>query len=74
MLLNAFIKDINHPSNEYIMPILAKNLKASHPSAYMILKLTWRALFDPLIYINRIQIAQGALSQVLYNSYIQLFL
>lgn len=49
------------------MPILAKNLEASHPFAYMILKLTWKALFDPLVYINRIRIAQGALSEVNYN-------
>jgi hypothetical protein len=50
------------------MPILAKNLESSHPCAYMILKLTWKALFDPLLYTNRTRIAQGALSQVLYNS------
>lgn len=47
------------------MPQLVKSLEGDKlVSAFRILKLTWRGLFDPSIYTNRIQIAQGAFAQV----------
>ncbi|KAL2623593.1 hypothetical protein R1flu_003798 [Riccia fluitans] len=55
---------LNHAANSYLLPCLSKRMKDFKPAAYRILKLTWRALFTPLLYRNRIRIAHGAFAQV----------
>jgi hypothetical protein len=56
--------DLNHAANANILPVLLKQLGRSKPSAFRILKLTWRALFNESLYKERIRIAQGAFAQV----------
>ncbi|CAM6089558.1 unnamed protein product [Calypogeia fissa] len=55
---------LNHVANVYLLPSLSKRMKDFQPAAFRILKLTWRALFNPRIYTNRVHIARGAASQV----------
>jgi hypothetical protein len=55
---------LNHAANANIVPVLLKQLGRSKPSAFRILKLTWRELFNESLYKERIRIAQGAFAQV----------
>jgi hypothetical protein len=56
--------DLNHAANANILHVLLKQLGRSKPSAFRILKLTWRELFNESLYKERIRIAQGAFAQV----------
>ncbi|EFJ21503.1 hypothetical protein SELMODRAFT_417290 [Selaginella moellendorffii] len=56
--------DLNHVANSYLLPCLTERMKAFHHSAFRILRLSWRGLFNSSLYRNRIRIAHGAFAQI----------